>query len=76
MYYAAILSAHPQWSASRSVAGAMGAFSRRAEHRYNGYWPFHRDWDDEEWSHYLRMDDDVAAFLLELHAARQLPLER
>lgn len=75
-YYAAVLSAHPQWSASRSVAGAMGAFSRRAEHRYGGYWPFHREWDDEEWSHYLWMDDDVAAFLLELHAARQLPLER
>ncbi len=76
MYYGAILGAHPDWSASRSVAGAMGAFSRRAEHRYGGYWPFERGWDEEQWSHYLTMDDDVAAFLLDLHAARKLPLER
>lgn len=76
MYYADILDAHPDWGASRSVAGAMGAFSRRAEHRYGGYWPFDRGWDEEQWSHYLTMDDDVAAFLVDLHADRQLPLER
>ncbi len=76
MYYGDVLDAHPDWSASRSVAGAMGAFSRRAEHRYGGYWPFDRDWDEEQWSHYLTMDDAVAAFLLDLHADRQLPVAR
>ncbi len=76
MFYGDILDAHSEWSASRSVAGAMGAFSRRSEHRYGGYWPFDRGWDEEQWSHYLTMEGDVAAFLLQLHADRQLPLER
>ena len=76
MYYGDILDAHPEWSSSRSVAGAMGAFSRRAEHRYGGYWPFDRAWDEDEWSHYLTMEVDVAAFLFRLHAERQLPLDR
>src|SRR4051812_34167346 len=42
LYYGDILAAHPDWNASRSVAGAMGAYARRAVHRYGGYWPFER----------------------------------
>lgn len=76
MFYGDILSAHPDWSASRSVAGAMGAFGRRTVHRYGGYWPFERDWNHEQWSHFLRMDADVAEFLIDLHADRQMPLIR
>jgi hypothetical protein len=74
--YADVLDAHPGWSTSRSVAGALGAFGRRTSYRYDDYWPFERHWDSEMWSHYLTMEADIAAFLVKLHGERMLPLER
>ena len=76
LFYADILAASSEWGAKRSVAGAMGAYGRRSQHRYGSYAPFHRGWDHDEWSHFLTMDADVAAFLVELHGQRQLPLTR
>jgi hypothetical protein len=61
------------WTKSRSLPGALGAYGRRANHRYGGFWPFRRPWDGGAWSHFLVMDPEVAAFLRELHAKRQLP---
>lgn len=60
------------WTSPRSLPGALGAFGRRTKHRYGGYWPLRRDWDDAAWSWFMSMDDDVAAFLRALHAKRQL----
>jgi hypothetical protein len=62
------------WPTPRSLPGTLGAFGRRTNHRYGGYWPFHRDLDHAEWSWFVSMDADVADFLLELHAMLQLPL--
>jgi len=61
------------WATSRSLPGALGAYGRRANHRYAGEWPFRRDWDARAWSHYLAMDADVAAFLRTLDTERGLP---
>jgi hypothetical protein len=61
------------WKEPRSLPGALGAFGRRAKHRYGGFWPFDRTWDDDEWTHSLRMDPAIAAFLLDLHDERQMP---
>jgi hypothetical protein len=60
------------WTKSRSLPGALGAYGRRANHRYGGFWPFSRRWDASAWSHYLVMSPDVAAFMRDLHAKRQM----
>jgi hypothetical protein len=60
------------WTKARSLPGALGAYGRRANHRYGGFWPFERTWDTGAWSHHLVMDPDVAAFLRDLHAKRHL----
>lgn len=76
MAYEDVLNAHMEWSSPRSVAGALGAFGRRTSYRYGDYWPLKRTWDNEKWSHFLAMDADIAAFMVKLHAERQLPLQR
>jgi hypothetical protein len=63
------------WPTPRSLPGALGAYGRRANFRYRGYWPFERKWDDPTWSHYLAMDPDVAALFRDLHSKRQLPTD-
>jgi hypothetical protein len=63
------------WATSRSLPGALGAYGRRAKHRYGGYWPFERGWDARAWSHYLTMEPDVATFLCALHKGHGLPTE-
>ena len=72
MSYADV-SAAMGWDTPRSMPGALGAFGRRSNHRYGGFDPFVRQWDHAAWSHFLSMDEEVAAFLRELHAERQLP---
>lgn len=62
------------WPSARSLPGALGAFGRRTKHRYGGYFPLRRDWDEAAWSWFMSMDADVAAFLRELHAKRRSPL--
>jgi hypothetical protein len=61
------------WTKPRSLPGALGAYGRRANHRYGGFWPFTRPWDGGAWSYFLVMDPDVAAFVRDLHAKRQKP---
>ena len=63
------------WPTARSLPGALGAFGRRTKHRYGGYWPLHRYWDHAEWSNFMTMDKDIAAFLVRLHAERGLPTD-
>ena len=72
MRYDAV-SAAMGWATSRSLPGALGAYGRRANHRYGGRWPFKRDWDARAWSHYLAMEPDVAASLRARHAECGLP---
>lgn len=61
------------WTKPRSLPGALGAYGRRAKHRYGGFWPFTRSRDVATWSYYLEMDPDDAAFLRDLHAKSQKP---
>jgi hypothetical protein len=63
------------WPTARSLPGALGAFGRRTKHRYGGYWPLRRYWDHAEWSNFMTMDTDIAAFLVRLHAERRLPTD-
>jgi len=72
MAYADV-SAGMGYTKSRQLPGALGAYGRRANHRYGGFWPFERTWDHGAWSHFLAMAIDDAAFLRDLHAKRQLP---
>jgi hypothetical protein len=76
LLHADILASHPAWEAPRSVAGGLGAFARRTVHRYGGFWPFERGWDNEQRSHFLTMAADVAAWLREPHDDRGMPLTR
>lgn len=46
---------------SRSLPGLLGAFSRRADHRYNGFQPFERHWDGSCWN--LLMPAENAAII-------------
>jgi hypothetical protein len=62
-----------RWTSARSLPGALGAFGRRTNHRYGGYWPLRCEERGEGWV--MWMDGDVAAFLIELHAQRQLPTQ-
>lgn len=63
------------WPNRRSLPGALGAFGRRTNHRYDGFWPFHRGWDPFNWTHTLAMDPEVAEEVLRLHAALGLPIQ-
>jgi len=63
------------WDNPRSLAGALGAFGRRTNHRYDGFWPFHRDWDPANWTYTLAMDREVAEEVLRIHAALGLPTQ-
>lgn len=69
------VSASIGWSSARSLPGALGAYGRRSKHRYGGYWPFLRHSAAGATSPYLSMEEEVAAFLRDLHATPQLPTE-
>ena len=60
----------------RSLPGLLGAYGRRAKHRYNGYWPVQAHWDAEQWSWMMWMRADVAEALREIHAEQDRPTER
>lgn len=47
----------------KSLAGSLGAFGRRADHRYGGQKPFESHWDDGEYLVKLRMRPEVAAWI-------------
>lgn len=74
MYFADVSEAMG-WTSPRQLPGALGAYGRRAKHRYGGFWPFVSDWDVSAWSYFLVMDPADATFLRNLHAERALPTE-
>ena len=47
----------------KSLAGSLGAFGRRADHRYGGLKPFESHWDGESYQAKLRMSPKVAAWV-------------
>lgn len=47
----------------KSLAGSLGAFGRRADHRYGGLKPFESHWDPEQYFVELRMSREVAAWV-------------
>ncbi len=47
----------------KSLAGSLGAFGRRADHRYGGLKPFESHWDPEQYLVQLRMSQEVAAWI-------------
>ena len=47
----------------KSLAGSLGAFGRRADHRYGGLKPFESRWDDGDYLAKLRMSQEVAAWI-------------
>jgi hypothetical protein len=47
----------------KSLAGSLGAFGRRADHRYGGLKPFESRWDGEGSQAKLRMGPEVAAWI-------------
>ncbi|HEU4706907.1 MAG TPA: hypothetical protein VFS64_06960 [Solirubrobacterales bacterium] len=47
----------------KSLAGSLGAFGRRADHRYGGRKPFVSRWDGETYQARLRMSQEVAAWV-------------
>jgi hypothetical protein len=47
----------------KSLAGSLGAFSRRAGHRYGGLKPFESRWDPDSYLARLRMNSEVAAWI-------------
>jgi hypothetical protein len=47
----------------KSLAGSLGAFGRRADHRYNGLKPFESRWDPDSYLARLQMSSEVAAWI-------------
>jgi len=47
----------------KSLAGSLGAFGRRAEHRYGGLKPFESHWDPGSYLVKLRMSQEVATWV-------------
>jgi hypothetical protein len=47
----------------KSLAGSLGAFGRRADHRYGGQKPFESHWDDGSYLVKLRMSQEVAVWI-------------
>lgn len=46
-----------------SLAGSLGAFGRRADHRYGGLKPWESQWSDDEGESKHRMSLEVAAWI-------------
>lgn len=55
------MSEHLGFATSRSLPGLLGAFSRRADHRYGGMQPFEKTWTLDGWC--LRMSKENAAII-------------
>ena len=47
----------------KSLTGSLGAFGRRADHRYGGLKPFESRWDPDTYMARLRMSSEVAAWI-------------
>jgi len=54
---------------ARSMPGLLGAFGRRANHRYGGKWPFEKCWHEHVW--HMRMEADVAEEIRRLRDAQE-----
>lgn len=54
------------FESARSMAGLLGAFGRRANHRYEGKWPFKTMWRGNGW--HMRMTQEAAEAIRELRA--------
>jgi hypothetical protein len=52
-----------------SLAGMLGAFGRRANNRYDGFWPFERLYNGAEERSELIMNSEVATILQRILAA-------
>lgn len=50
---------------AKSLAGSLGAFGRRAGHRYGGLKPFQSRWSDAEGQSVHRMSQEVSAWIKE-----------
>lgn len=55
---------------ARSLAGMLGAFGRRAEHRYGGLTPWESEWDPGAYQARHRMAPEVAEELLRIATSR------
>lgn len=42
---------------ARSLPGLLGAFGRRAIHRYDGFWPFEKEWENESWHMWMSAEN-------------------
>jgi hypothetical protein len=54
---------------ARSLAGMLGAFGRRANHRYGGRAPWDSEWDPARYESRHRMMADVASAVREVASA-------
>jgi hypothetical protein len=52
---------------ARSMPGLLGAFGRRANHRYGGQWPFEKVWHEGAWQ--MRMGADIAQAIRALRSS-------
>jgi predicted restriction endonuclease len=58
------ISEHLGYKTNRSLPGLLGAFGRRASHRYKGVKPFEEHWIDDAW--HLRMTEEAARVINDL----------
>ena len=63
------VSAALEFPSARSMPGLLGAFGRRANHRYGGKWPFEKRWHED--ASHMRMDADVAEEIRRLRDAEE-----
>ena len=60
----------------RSLPGLLGAFGRRADHRYQGVWPFERKWANGQWNLWMpREAADIIGSLPDA-SAKAAPVRR
>ncbi len=61
------------WTSPRSLAGALGAYGNRANHRYDGAWPMVRVALERD-NRYFTMPAELAEEIRRLHELHDLPL--
>ena len=61
------------WPTPRSLPGALGAYGRRAKHRYKGFWPVKRNEDPVTGEMYLNTDVVTAKHIRDTHEKYDLP---
>ena len=56
------------FDSARSMPGLLGAFGRRANHRYDGKWPFKTMWQNGAW--HMLMTQEAAEAIRELRTGK------